>query len=385
MSLFDDILTLSKKIAASILGNEKPTDLEDSKLFGQEDKDHILKSLTDTYELKERQRLQQQIDRRKDWKVIQKRTEIPVRKLPYWKYASAAAVFIAVLTIGYFYQQGAFHTADENMLVPTNASITLQLEDGTIQVIDPNATKDVRDIDGNLVASQAQSQLDYSETNAMEELVYNTLKVPYGKRFDVVLSDGTIIYLNSGTELKYPVSFLSEGNREVFVEGEAYFDVTSDKARPFIVNAEALNVEVLGTEFNVLAYPEDGFTDVVLVEGSVGMYDDVSADETATILSPGFKGVYNKTAQSIATEKVNTSVYTAWRNGELVFRQMPLDNILKKLERHYNITIVNNNKALGQEVFNASFKDQSIEKVLGYLNSLYGIEYKIENNRIIIN
>ncbi|MEM6541778.1 MAG: FecR family protein [Bacteroidota bacterium] len=285
MSLFDEILTLSKKIAKSILGNEKPTDLEDSELFDQEDKHHILKSLTDTSQLKERQQLQKQIDTGKDWKVIQKRTEIPVRRLPYWKYASAAAVFIGVLTLGYFYQQGAFDSSENNLLVPTNESITLQLEDGTIEVIDPTATKDLRDKDGNLVANQSQTQLRY-DGEAAKTLVYNTLTVPYGKRFDVVLSDGTIVYMNSGTELKYPVSFLNEGNREIFVQGEAYFDVASDAARPFIVNAEELNVEVLGTEFNVLAYPEDGVTDVVLVEGSVGMYADDTKEENTVVLTP---------------------------------------------------------------------------------------------------
>ena len=144
-------------------------------------------------------------------------------------------------------------------------------------------------------------------------------------------------------------------------------------------------MEVLGTEFNVLAYPEDGVTDVVLVEGSVGMYADDDKEENTIVLTPGLKGTFDKANTNIATENVNTNVYTAWRKGELVFRQMPLDNILKKLERHYNISIVNNNKALGQEVFNASFKDQSIEKVLGYLNTLYGIEYEIENNTIVIN
>ena len=256
-----------------------------------------------------------------------------------WKYASVAAVFIGVLTVGYFYQQGAFDSTPNVILAPANESITLQLEDGTIEVIDPTATKDVRDSNGNLVANQTQSQLDYSDSGETEELVYNTLTVPYGKRFDVVLSDGTTIHMNSGTELKYPVSFLKEGNREVYVEGEAYFDVTSDTARPFIVNAEKLNVEVLGTEFNVLAYPEDGLTDVVLVEGSVGMYADDAKNENSTILTPGLKGSFDKNDESVATEPVNTSVYTAWLTGELVFRRMPFENLVKKLERHYNVTI----------------------------------------------
>ena len=119
--------------------------------------------------------------------------------MPYWKYASAAAVFIGVLAVGYFYQQGAFDTSPDNILVPANESITLQLEDGTIEVIDPTATKDVRDKDGNLVANQSQSKLRYNE-KATEELAYNTLTVPYGKRFDVALSDGTLVYMNSGTK-----------------------------------------------------------------------------------------------------------------------------------------------------------------------------------------
>lgn len=311
------------------------------------------------------------------------RKTAPSRKI--WHYASVAAVFIGILTIGYFYQQGAFDASPENLLVPANESITLQLEDGTIQVIDPTSSKAVKDAKGNLVANQAQSQLDYTATGETEALVYNTLKVPYGKRFDVVLSDGTMVYLNSGTELKYPVSFLSAGNREVFVEGEAYFDVTSDTDRPFIVNAEALNVEVLGTEFNVLAYPEDGVADVVLVEGSVGMYATNSGVENTTVLTPGLKGSFDKVDAAIRTEQVNTNVYTAWRSGELVYRNLPFKNIVKKLERHYNIKIELNNAALGEEPLNASFKDKTIEEVLSYFDELYGIDHTVSNNTIYIN
>ncbi len=299
-----------------------------------------------------------------------------------WKYASVAAVFIGVLAVGYFYQQGAFDSSEEGLLVPAHESITLQLEDGSIQVIDPTSSKTVRDAQGNLVANQDQSQLDYTEAGGSEVLVYNTLTVPYGKRFDVVLSDGTTVYLNSGTELKYPVSFLDEGNREVFVEGEAYFDVTSDTDRPFIVNAEALNVEVLGTEFNVFAYPEDARTDVVLVEGSVALAIGESTGNT--VLSPGEKGIMDRVSQTIDTEKVNTNIYTAWRKGELVFRRMPFENLVKKLERHYNVTIEIENETLKKEVFSASFNNETIETVLGFLNDSYNIEYIIKDNTVYI-
>ncbi|WP_422080762.1 FecR family protein [Ulvibacterium sp.] len=299
------------------------------------------------------------------------------------RYASVAALFIGVLSLGYFYERGTFDTSPENILIPANEAITLQLEDGTIEIIDPDGNKEVRDSKGNLVANQEHSQLNYSNAKDVKELVYNTLTVPYGKRFDVVLSDGTTVFMNSGTELKYPVVFLEKGNREVFVQGEAYFDVTSNNGRPFVVNAEGLNVEVLGTEFNVMAYPEDGMTDVILVEGSVGLTIEDTAQENV-VLSPGEKGILDKNANTIATQKVNTNIYTAWRTGELVFRRMPFENLIKKLERHFNVSIVIENEALKQEVFSASFNNETIEAVLGFLNESYNIDYTIAENIIYI-
>ena len=312
------------------------------------------------------------------------REKVMASRRQLWKYASVAAVFIGVLTLGYFYLQGFFGTDTEQLLVPPNEAITLQLEDGTLRVLNEDATEQIMDVQGDVVANQEQSQLDYTGAGSTEGLVYNTLKVPYGKRFDVVLSDGTTVYLNSGTELKYPVSFLTKGTREVFVEGEAYFDVNPDSERPFIVNAEALNVEVLGTEFNVLAYPEDGMTDVVLVEGRVGLYADETKSEKTTVLTPGQKGSFDKSEENVFTERVNTTVYTAWRTGELVYRNLPFKNIARKLERHYNINIRLHNEELGEEPFSASFTNKTLEEVLSYFDELYGIEYKIENNQVLI-
>src|SRR5690606_36367432 len=105
-----------------------------------------------------------------------------------------------------------------------------------------------------------------------DKLAYNTLKIPFGKKFRLQLSDGTMVHINSGSTLKYPIKFIAGENRQVYLDGEAFFDVAKDKKHPFIVNADNLNVRVLGTHFNVSNYPEDAVTDVVLVEGSVGMY-----------------------------------------------------------------------------------------------------------------
>ena len=143
---------------------------------------------------------------------------------------------------------------------------------------------------------------------------------------------------------------------------------------------------MLGTAFNVSNYPEDGQTDVVLVEGAVGMYKSGEhfSEEEHTILAPGTKGSFDRTNTTIEIRDVLTSTYTSWVDGRLIFRNMPFDNILKKLERRYNIEILNFNKSLGAEEFNAGFKDESIDEILDALKTTYGIDYKIRDNKVII-
>ena len=245
------------------------------------------------------------------------------------------------------------------------------------------------DVDGQVVGKQKGQQLVYSNDVDVAAETYNTLSVPYGKRFDLNLSDGTKVHLNAGSSLRYPVKFISGKIRQVFLKGEAYFDVAENKKNPFIVNAYELNVQVVGTEFNVVAYPENMNTDVILVEGSVGLYESIEEFDIAknTMLQPGFKASFDKEHKTINTGKVNTTLYTSWIDGTIFFRNEPFDNIIKSLERQYNTIIINNNKTLGNETFNASIEveRESLEEVLNYFNKVYAIEYQVVNNKVIIN
>ena len=311
-------------------------------------------------------------------------------KNPFYRYKlesllKYAAVGVLFLGVGYLYQTGFFEF-DKEVFVPSENAVTLQLGDGKVKVLSEDGGSMVIDTSGNTVVTQDGSQLAYNNEGDTEELVYNTLTVPYGKRFDILLSDGTKAYLNSGSSLRYPVSFLKGEDRQVYLTGEAFLEVFEDGEHPFIVNANELNIRVLGTRFNVSTYPEDETTEVVLVEGSVGLYSEGENfdTETNTILSPGLKGSYDKTDMSISTQMVITSVYTSWINGELVFRNMTFDNILKKLERHYNVSIINENRELSNERFNASFHNQPVEKVLEYFEGTHEIEISIGNNIITI-
>lgn len=304
------------------------------------------------------------------------------RRFNIFKYAALVTLFLG---LGYMYQNGYFQKNSE-IIIPNN-SITLQLENGNLKIIDEDGTSKVLDAKGNIVGEQKGVQLVYAKDKEKKILEYNTLSVPYGKRFELKLSDGTNVHLNAGTSLKYPVNFIEGENRKVFLKGEAYFDVAKDANHPFIVNANDMDVRVLGTQFNVSSYPEDDNINTVLVEGSVSIYKNGESynQETSTILNPGFKAVWLKSNHQVSIEKADIEMHTAWIEGRIIFRRTPFEDIIKKLERHYDVVIINKNQVLAKQEFGASFNVETIEQVLESFNANYEIEYTIENNQIIIN
>jgi len=312
----------------------------------------------------------------KENNVFQKR-----RFSSYYKYA---AILILILGGFYFYQNSNLFHAKENVIVPREDDIVLQSGNESAETINISETRDVTDKDGKVIGKQEKNRLVYFNTNSNQKMIYNTLKIPYGKKFEVQLSDGTIVYLNAGTSLRYPVQFAKNQSRQVYLTGEAFFEVSKDKAHPFTVNAQEVSVEVLGTKFNVNSYIEDASTNVVLVEGKVSLYKDKKTAENQVYLTPGLKGSNIRGQQKIITESVNTDYYTAWVTGSLVFKNASFDAIIKTLERRYNVTVINKNKILGKEIFNARFDNEPIEVVLKYFSDSYAIDYKINEDQITI-
>ena len=195
------------------------------------------------------------------------------------------------------------------------------------------------------------------------------------------------MYLNAGSYIKYPVKFLKGQKRKVFLEGEAYFDVAKDKLHPFIVSIKDFNVKVLGTQFNLSFYPEDVAITTVLVEGSVKLYEEnkKNISGSSTILLPNHKATWNLLKKEILLEKVDVNEYISWKNDEIVFTNLSFKQILIKLERSFNISIENEYKFLGNQLFSASFdKKDSIEDILKAFYENTPFKYKIENKKIII-
>ena len=317
---------------------------------------------------------------------IRKDKSLLNRIKPFMKYA---AIVLMVSTLGYIFQKELINTSKAEILVVGSEDITLKLEDGSVKVIKENGFSQVIDSSGKVIGTQKGKQLVYSDKVQIKQLVYNELKVPHGKRFELKLSDGTNVFLNSGSTIKYPIRFIKGQPRQVFLKGgEAFFDIAKDEKHPFKIDAQEIGIQVLGTKFNVATYPEDASAEVVLVEGSLSMHlEQLRTIEDQLILKPGFKGIFNKEFKVFSTKKVNTSIYTSWIDGNIVFRKSSFENIIQKLERHYNVKIVNNNDALSKQTFNATIEidKETIEDVLSYFNKVYQIEYSIVNNKIIIN
>ena len=307
------------------------------------------------------------------------------KRIYFMNFVKYAAVFILIFGLGY-YSNNNFVIIDEiPKITPKPNDIVLSSGDDQV-VINNDASQEK----GNKIFSktnliQKNNLLIYNDSLELNELVYHTLKVPYGKRFNILFSDGSKVSLNSGSILRYPVKFLSNQKREVFLQGEAYFDVAEDKSNLFVVNSEGINVEVHGTKFMVKNYSEDSNSDIILVSGSVKIQN--SLNKISLLLKPGHKGSVNKVDFKITETKVNTKIYTSWINGEVIFRMETFGQILKKLERLYNVTIINNREESLNELFNAAIdvNNEDIEMVLEYFNKIYNIEYKIFNNKIIIN
>ncbi|WP_337965902.1 FecR family protein [uncultured Flavobacterium sp.] len=337
---------------------------------------YAIDSVVNTFDSTEvRKQLSERIQ--KENNVFQKR-----RFSSYYKYA---AILIVALGCFYFYKNSNLFHSKGNVVVPRQDEIVLQSENESSETIDTSESKNLTDKEGRIIGKQEKNRLVYSNASYNGKLVYNTLKIPYGKKFEVQLSDGTVIHLNAGTSLRYPVQFIKNQNRQVYLTGEAYFEVAKDKAHPFTVNTQEVDVEVLGTKFNVNSYTEDVSTDVVLVEGKVSLYKDKKTTENQVYLTPGLKGSNTHGQQKISTESVNTDYYTAWVKGSLVFKNASFESIIKKLERHYNVTFINKNKKLGKEIFNARFDNEPIEVVLKYFSDSYAIDYKINEDVITIN
>jgi len=324
------------------------------------------------------------LDATKDWNAIKQQLNTPrksFRRIGKTSFKYAAVLLIcAVLAIVFTKSLDT----DRNKEVPENA-VTLTIGNDDIRVITNYEEKTILNGSGEVLGSQQGNRITYSSQAKQDVLVYNELNIPPGKVFEVQLSDGSLVHLNAGSKLRFPVKFLKGHKREVFIEGEGYFQVAEDKEHPFIVYADDVAVEVLGTAFNVASYTDNKVIETVLVEGSVQLKTQSNIGRELK-LRPGFMASWNKADYSLNVKEVPTENYTGWINGELIFRDIPFKDMEKRLERAFDVQIENNNLMLAEKILNARFNKEieNIEVVLKAINAIYPFSYKISGKQITI-
>jgi len=281
------------------------------------------------------------------------------------------------------------------LLLRNNSPKTVGQQEVTI-VLDNGTTKELSNKDAsivtrsnNIIAEQDGFKIVYKKVSIEnddldEPLVYNTLNVPYGKKFEIVLSDGTQVYLNSGSSLTYPTAFYASGPRDVELTGEAYFTVESDSLRPFRVKTRELDTKVLGTQFNLSSYPDDETVQVVLVEGSLSVKRSNGFEASHLLLKPNQMAFYSNGHKELQLTDVDVSRYIAWKEGILYFKNEDFIHITKKLERHYNVAIEIRGDLLKSERYTGRFKTETIEEVLQGFQRIKDFAYKITNDKIIL-
>lgn len=205
---------------------------------------------------------------------------------------------------------------------------------------------------------------------------------PKGHVSKVVLPDGTEVWINTNSSITYDASVFNYNNREVQLKGEAYFEVTSSEEKPFIVNTPHASVKVTGTAFNVMAYPETQLFEAVLAEGNIQLQFE-SGEKESFNMNPGQRILYHPEKNDLIVQQVDTRMFTSWRNGELLFKDATLNDLIKELERIYDIKFYLVPENLGNFRFRGMFSyNNNLIEALEKIKKSSAIDYYIENKEV---
>ena len=270
----------------------------------------------------------------------------------------------------------------KSVMQPGTSKAILMMANGEKVVLDQARKLDIQLNERVRVASSGQG-IVYEENGKGEvKEEYNKLVTPTGGEYFLTLSDGTRVFLNAASELKYPVEFVG-GKRVVDLNGEAYFEVRKDSLRPFIVRVNGAEVTVLGTSFNVNTYGDDGQIYTTLVNGSVRILSEKNGQEE--VLTPGMQGVMNIQTGQLTVREVDVEAYVAWREGRFVFRTMTLDLIMRQLQRWYDFEVFYQNPELKEYEFRGVIKrDMDLDKVLSVIKATTNVDFDVKGKVITI-
>lgn len=233
---------------------------------------------------------------------------------------------------------------------------------------------------GIFISKTADGELVYINNNqALQQESINQIDIPKGENYQIKLPDGTKVWLNAASSLRYPSAFIGK-ERQVELSGEAYFEVAKNKDKPFKVKTSNQTIEVLGTHFNVNSYPDENWTRTTLLEGSV----KVNRKEKSIILKPGEQALTATQNTNIQTSVVDTEEVLAWKSGYFLFENADIKYIMRHLARWYDIEIEYSEEITKQKFGGAFQQSASLEELLGFLKSYGDVNFKVQGRKVIV-
>lgn len=386
------ISNLIYKEKADLLTDSEADSLLAWKTESDENRDLYIR-IHDEFKLDVKRAEYDDIDIAQAWNKIepQIKTEKKTHKL-FIEFIRYAAVLILPLVIGSYLIYNAVDSTEtyEEFVVdniePGTQKASLILGNGEVIDLEDKGDAIIKTQDGVLVANK-NSKLSYSkEQLAAMQTRWHRLVVPRGGEYKLELSDGTKVWLNSDSELKYTDKFVGK-ERIVYLKGEAYFDVAEDKEHAFIVKTNTMDVKVYGTEFNVMAYEDDELAQATLVEGRVGVdLKNSTGVVDQLMLKPDMQVDYKKGNARGELREVETRLYTGWKDGLFQFNDEDLGSILKKLSRWYDVKVFFQNPSIQNIHFTGEMKRfEDFSTILNLLELGSGVQFDVKGKILIVN
>lgn len=310
------------------------------------------------------------------------------KKSKFFRFSAAASILL-LLGVGvavYLYISPSWDLSMKDILVKSNdieidsdkPMLTLangqkiNLDEANIGILSAHG--------GIVIRKTADGEIIYEGSRGVsEELTYNRIEIPRGQKYQIQLPDGSKVWLNAMSSLRYPSSF-SDQIREVELVGEGYFEVVSNKDKPFVVRTPGQDIEVLGTQFNINSYPEEDQTKTTLLEGSV----KVIRHGHAVILKPGQQATNENNLSAIKVSSVDLEEVVAWKQGVFIFENADIEYIMRHLARRYDIDVAYRGDVTNQKFGGAFQQSSSLDELLEYLESYGDVRFKREGRRIIV-
>lgn len=318
-------------------------------------------------------------------------------KLYYLKSFSIAAMILLAITTGIYFYSNRTKVEDEqfteinvkNDILPGNNKAILILSDGSRISLD-DAANGLLASQGNIVITKTKNgEIIYKKNhvnimkNIPDHSVINTIQTPKGGKYQVRLPDGSKVWLNSASTLIYPTAFTGT-ERKVKLSGEAYFEIAPNKKNPFRVESDGQIVEVLGTHFNINSYDDEDFTKTTLLEGSVKVILNSKSDALGKtrMLKPGEQSLTNSKQSGIRIENADTEKAIAWKNGYFKFKNTPIQQIMREVERWYDVELVYEGNMPTDEFTGFISNEVNISGVLKILEQSGGVKFSVKGKKI---